>query len=259
MTQKIVCVENLNLTYKNLRAVQNVSFSLEEGELLAIIGQNGSGKTSTVECIEGLRKPDSGSLSVFGKDPWLHRSEIYQKMGAQLQETEYPSKIRVEEQCRLFASFYEKPADWNLLLSQLNLDNKRKSPISKLSGGEKQRLSILLSLIGRPKLLVLDELTTGLDPEVRQNMWSTFKDIKENGISVIMVSHYLDEVEALADKILYLDKGKQLFWGSQQEFRAYAKSLIPDNEWNTDASLEKLYLQIAPKTKGLTIGGIYGE
>lgn len=259
MVQKIVQVENLNLTYKSLRAVQNVSFSLKEGELLAIIGQNGSGKTSTVECIEGLRKPDSGSISVFGKDPWLHRSEIYQKMGVQLQETEYPSKIRVEEQCRLFPSFYEKPADWNLLLSQLNLDSKRKSPVSKLSGGEKQRLSILLSLIGRPKLLVLDELTTGLDPEVRQNMWSSFKDIKENGITIIMVSHYLDEVEVLADKMLYLEKGKQLFFGSQQEFRAYAESIIPKSDWNADASLEKLYLQIAPKTKGLTMGGIYGE
>lgn len=259
MAQKIVQVENLHLTYKNLRAVQNISFSLDEGELLAIIGQNGSGKTSTVECIEGLRKPDSGCISVFGKDPLLHRGEIYQKLGVQLQETAYPAKIKVEEQCRLFASFYEKPADWNLLLSQLNLDSKRKCQISKLSGGEKQRLSILLSLIGRPKLLVLDELTTGLDPEVRQNMWSSFKDIKENGISIILVSHYLDEVEALADKILYLEKGKPLFFGSQQEFRAYAKSLIPESDWNNHASLEKLYLLIAPKTEGLTMGGIYGE
>lgn len=257
MAQKIVQVENLNLTYKNLRAVQNVSFSLEEGELLAIIGQNGSGKTSTVECIEGLRKPDNDAILVFGKNPWLHRSEIYHKMGVQLQETEYPSKIRVEEQCRLFASFYKKPADWNLLLSQLNLDSKRKCRISKLSGGEKQRLSILLSLMGRPKLLMLDELTTGLDPEVRQSMWNSFKDIKENGISIILVSHYLDEVEALADKILYLEKGKQQFFGSQQEFRAYAKSRIPEHEWYDTVSLEKLYLMIAPKTKGLTMGGIY--
>ena len=257
MAQEIVKVENLNLTYKTLRAVQNVSFSLEEGELLAIIGQNGSGKTSTIECIEGLRKPDNPAVSVFGKDSWLHRREIYQKMGVQLQEAAYPSQIRVEEQCRLFASFYEKPADWNLLLSQLNLDSKKKCRISKLSGGEKQRLSILLSLIGRPKLLLLDELTTGLDPEVRQSMWSSFKDIKENGISIIMVSHYLDEVEALADKILYLEKGRQQFFGSQQEFRAYAKSRIPAQEWHDNISLEKLYLMIAPKTKGLTVGGIY--
>ncbi len=256
MSQGIVQVENLNLTYKGLRAVQNVSFQIKSGEILAIIGQNGSGKTSTVECIEGLRKPDSGLVQVFGKDPWLHRSEIYKEMGIQLQEVEYPSKIRVEEQCRLFASFYERPADWDLLLTQLGLDKKRKQPIHKLSGGEKQRLSILLSLMGRPKLLVLDELTTGLDPEVRQNMWISFENIRKNGVAIIMVSHYLDEVEALADKILYLEKGKQQFFGTQQGFREYVKSLIPQNEWKDNYSLEKLYLMIAPKTTGLTMEGI---
>ena len=256
MSQGIVQVENLNLAYKGLRAVQNVSFQIKSGEILAIIGQNGSGKTSTVECIEGLRKPDSGLAQVFGKDPWLHRSEIYKEMGIQLQEVEYPSKIRVEEQCRLFASFYERPADWDLLLTQLGLDKKRKQPIHKLSGGEKQRLSILLSLMGRPKLLVLDELTTGLDPEVRQNMWISFENIRKNGVAIIMVSHYLDEVEALADKILYLEKGKQQFFGTQQGFREYVKSLIPQNEWKDNYSLEKLYLMIAPKTTGLTMEGI---
>ena len=256
MSQGIVQVENLNLAYKGLRAVQNVSFQIKSGEILAIIGQNGSGKTSTVECIEGLRKPDSGLVQVFGKDPWLHRSEIYKEMGIQLQEVEYPSKIRVEEQCRLFASFYERPADWDLLLTQLGLDKKRKQPIHKLSGGEKQRLSIVLSLMGRPKLLVLDELTTGLDPEVRQNMWISFENIRKNGVAIIMVSHYLDEVEALADKILYLEKGKQQFFGTQQGFREYVKSLIPQNEWKDNYSLEKLYLMIAPKTTGLTMEGI---
>lgn len=256
MSQTIVQVENLNMTYKSLRAVQNVSFSVKSGEILAVIGQNGSGKTSTVECVEGLRKPDSGLIQVFGKDPWLHRSEVYKEMGVQLQESEYPSKIRVDEQCRLFASFYERPADWNLLLTQMGLDEKRKCPIHKLSGGEKQRLSILLSLMGRPKLLVLDELTTGLDPEVRQNMWISFENIKKSGVSIIMVSHYLDEVEALADKILYLEKGKRQFLGTKQEFREYVKSRIPQDEWDENFSLEKLYLMIAPKTTGLTMEGI---
>lgn len=256
MLQEIVQVENLNLSYKNLHAVQNVSFSVEAGEIVAVIGQNGSGKTSTVECIEGLRKPDSGSIQVFGKNPWLCRSEVYKKMGVQLQETEYPQKIKVEEQCRLFASFYERPADWELLLSQMNLDGKRKTLVHKLSGGEKQRLSILLSLIGRPKLLVLDELTTGLDPEVRQNMWISFENIRKGGVAIIMVSHYLDEVEALADKILYLEKGRQLFFGTQKEFREYVKNRISKNDWREGLSLEKLYLMIAPKTTGLTMEGI---
>lgn len=256
MLHTIVQVENLNLTYKSLHAISNVSFSVKSGEILAVIGQNGSGKTSTVECIEGLRKPDSGLIQVFGKDPWLHRSEVYKEMGVQLQEVEYFSKIRVEEQCRLFASFYEKPADWNSLLTQLGLDEKRKCLIQKLSGGEKQRLSILLSLMGRPKLLVLDELTTGLDPEVRQNMWISFENIRKGGVTIIMVSHYLDEVEALADKILYLEKGKQQFFGTKQEFREYVKNRIPQDKWEENLSLEKLYLMIAPKTTGLTMEGI---
>ena len=256
MPQSIVQVENLNLTYKSLHAVQNVSVSVKPGEILAIIGQNGSGKTSTVECVEGLRKPDSGFIQVFGKNPWQHRSEVYKEMGVQLQEAEYPSKIRVEEQCRLFASFYERPADWNLLLTQMGLDGKRKRPIHKLSGGEKQRLSILLSLMGRPKLLILDELTTGLDPEVRQNMWISFENIRKGGVSIIMVSHYLDEVETLADKILYLEKGRQQFFGTKKGFREYVKSRIPQNQWEENCSLEKLYLMIAPKTAGLTMEGI---
>ena len=177
-------------------------------------------------------------------------------MGVQLQESEYPPKIKVEEQCKLFASFYERPADWELLLKQLGLEEKRKRPIHKLSGGEKQRLSILLSLMGRPKLLILDELTTGLDPEVRQNMWAGFGNIKESGVAIIMVSHYLDEVETLADKILYLEKGKQKFLGTKKDFREYAKSQVPQEEWEENLSLERLYLMIAPKTTGLTIEGI---
>lgn len=256
MAQKVVQVENLNISYKNIHAVKDVSFFVEQGEILAIIGPNGSGKTSTVECIEGLRKPDSGTIQVFERNPWLHRKELYKKMGVQLQETEYPSKIKVEEICKLFASFYEKPADWNLLLEEMNLNDKRKRPIHKLSGGEKQRLSILLSLMGRPKLLILDELTTGLDPEVRENMWISFDSIRKSGVSIIMVSHYLDEVEALSDKILYLEKGTNQFFGTQQQFREYAKGKILPDEWKEDYSLEKLYLLIAPKTRGITKEGI---
>lgn len=256
MSQIIVQAEHLNLSYKNIRAVQDVSFSVKAGEVLAVIGANGSGKTSTIECVEGLRKPDSGTVRVFNKDPWTQRRDIYTKIGIQLQETEYPAKIRVEELCRLYAGFYERPADWEGLLSQMNLEEKRKRTVSKLSGGEKQRLSVLLALMGRPKLLILDELTTGLDPEVRQNMWETFRTIRENGVAILLVSHYLDEVEALADRMLYLEKGKQLFFGSQKEFRAWAEARIAPEDLPGDCSLEKLYLQIVPKTTGITMEGI---
>ncbi len=256
MSQIIVQAERLNLSYKNIRAVQDVSFSVKAGEVLAVIGANGSGKTSTIECVEGLRKPDSGTVRVFDKDPWTKRRDVYAKIGIQLQETEYPAKIRVEELCRLYAGFYERPADWEGLLSQMNLEEKRKRTVSKLSGGEKQRLSVLLALMGRPKLLILDELTTGLDPEVRQNMWETFRTIRENGVAILLVSHYLDEVEALADRMLYLEKGRQLFFGSQKEFRAWAEARIAPENRREGCSLEALYLQIVPKTTGITMEGI---
>lgn len=225
MSQVIVHAKHLYLSYKEVKAVQDVSFTIQSGEVLAVIGSNGSGKTSTIECVEGLRKPDSGSIQVFGKDPLLHRGEIYRKIGIQLQETEYPAKIRVEELCRLYAGFYERPADWK-------------------------------ALMGRPKLLILDELTTGLDPEVRQNMWETFRTIRDNGVAILLVSHYLDEVEALADRMLYLEKGKQQFFGTQEEFCAWAKTRIaPENQQEND-TLEKLYLKIVPKTTGITMEGI---
>lgn len=195
-------------------------------------------------------------MLVFGKDPMLHRGEIYKKIGIQLQETEYPAKIRVEELCRLYAGFYERPADWEGLLLQMNLAEKRKRTVSKLSGGEKQRLSVLLALMGRPKLLILDELTTGLDPEVRQNMWETFRAIRENGVAILLVSHYLDEVEALADRMLYLEKGKQQFFGTQEEFCQWAKARIAPEQLREADTLEKLYLQIVPKTTGITMEGI---
>lgn len=253
MEEAVVEVENLSLAYRSIRAVQDVSFSVREGEILAVIGSNGSGKTSTVECVEGLRKPDSGRITVFGKDPWKCRREVYKKIGVQLQETEYPPKIRVEELCGLFASFYDRPADWKQLLAQMDLEHKRKRWVSKLSGGEKQRLSVLLSMMGRPKLMILDELTTGLDPEVRRNMWRSFADIRDSGVSMIMVSHYLDEVEALADRILFLDKGKQQFFGSKQAFRDHAKSRIPQEEWKESDSLEELYLKLVPRQQGISM------
>lgn len=256
MAEAVVEVEGLNLAYRDVRAVQDVTFSVEPGEILAVIGPNGSGKSSTVECVEGLRKPDSGRISVFGKDPWRHRGEVYEKMGVQLQETAYPSKIRVEELCRLFAAFYDRPADWESLLTQLDLEKKRKRWVSKLSGGEKQRLSVLLSLMGRPKLMILDELTTGLDPEVRQSMWRSFETIRDSGVAIIMVSHYLDEVEALAGRILFLEDGKQQFLGSKEDFCEYAKKRIPEQDWEDSDSLEKLYLKLVPKQGGISMEGI---
>lgn len=251
MPNEILEVKNLNLSYKGVQAVRDVSFSVQPGEVLAIIGPNGSGKTSAVECVEGLRRPDSGDIRVFGMNPLHERSKVYEKMGVQLQDVQYPARIRVNELCRLFASFYDRPINWEKLLPQVNLADKQKRLVSKLSGGEKQRLSLVLALMGRPRLLVLDELTTGLDPEVRQNMWATFETVRENGVAIVLVSHYMDEAQALADTILYLENAKQMFCGSLPEFRMWAKQRIGADAWSDMLSLEQLYLQIVPRTAGI--------
>lgn len=251
-----ISVEHLNLSYGKVKAVQNLSFAVQEGEIAAIIGPNGSGKTSTVECLEGLRRPDGGRLKVFGLDPLKNKAEVYARLGVQLQESDYPPKIKVGELCEQFASFYARPADWQLLLKELNLADKKKRLVEKLSGGERQKLSIVLALMGRPKMIIMDELTTGLDPEVRQSIRAWFAQMKKQGIGMIMVSHYLDEVEQLADKILFLEKGQQMFFGTQAEFRAYAKSRILREKINGKETLEKLYLQLSPEANAISMEGI---
>lgn len=256
MREKLAQIEQLKLSYGSVRAVTDVSFELYEGEILALIGPNGSGKTSTIECLEGLRKPTGGKIELFGRDPHRNRRRIYEKIGIQLQETEYPDNIRVRELCRLFSAFYENPVDWQVLLAQLGLSEKANRMVKKLSGGEKQRLSILLALLPRPKILILDELTTGLDPEVRRGMWESLKEIRRRGTTILMVSHYMDEVEYLADRLVYLEKGCSRFVGSQEQFRQFVRSKAPTTEWKESLSLEEVYLLISPKSKALEWEGI---
>lgn len=239
-------VKNLTARYGSVTAADNISFELYQGEILAVIGPNGSGKTTTVECLEGLRRCSAGEITFLGQNPRRKRREIYQKVGVQLQDTEYPEKIKVKELCTLFSSFYENPADWRLLLEQLGLAEKAGRKVKNLSGGEKQRLSILLALLPRPKVLILDELTTGLDPEIRHGLWESLKQIKKAGVSILLISHYLEEVEALADRLIYLKNGKCLFTGTKQEFGAYARENIPASKQKEPLSLEQLYLLLTP-------------
>lgn len=214
-----VSVENLIVRYKNFTAVKNISFEVKEGQILAIIGPNGSGKTSTIECIEGLRKPASGTIKVLGMDPQKHRKEIYKEVGIQLQEAQYQSKIKVHELCDQFSSFYDSPADYKSLLKQFGLEEKSQKYVSTLSGGEKQKLSILLALIPKPRILFLDELTTGLDPEARHDLWNYMKEINAQGITILMISHFMDEVEYLADEVLLLKDGDILETGTVEALR----------------------------------------
>jgi len=252
MENSIVKVKNISIHYQTTIAVKDVSFDVRQGEIFAIIGPNGAGKTSVVESIEGLRQPTMGEIKVFDKIPHKNRKSIYKKIGIQLQEAEYPDKIKVGELCKYYAAFYENPANWRLLLQQLDLEKREKTMVKKLSGGEKRKLSILLALLPKPQLLILDELTTGLDPEARQMIWHSLETIRKSGTSIILVSHYLDEIEYLANRLLYLVNGENKFIGTLEQFRQFAKIQLKE-KWNDQFTLEQIYLQLAPKKLNLKL------
>ncbi|MFG2091958.1 ABC transporter ATP-binding protein [Streptomyces sp. NPDC048612] len=188
-------------------ALKDVSFAVERGEVFGILGPNGAGKTTIVECIEGLRKPDGGSVSVLGHDPQRDRALVRQKVGIQLQESALPDNMKVWEALDLYSSFYDDPADWRQLLDEWGLAEKRNARFGKLSGGQKQRLFIALALVGKPEIAVLDELTTGLDPQARQETWSLIEGIKDKGVTVLLVTHFMEEAERLCDRVAVIARG----------------------------------------------------
>jgi ABC-2 type transport system ATP-binding protein len=204
----VIEVTNLTKRYGDRTVVDGVSFTVEQGEIFAILGPNGAGKTTTVESISGLRTPDSGTISVLGLDPGRDRDELRRVVGVQLQQSELPDQIRVREAVDLYASFYAAPRDGEQLLNDLGLAEKHKSKFGKLSGGEKQRLSIALALIGNPKVAILDELTTGLDPQARRDTWQLIEDARDSGVTVILVTHFMEEAERLADRVALIDAGR---------------------------------------------------
>jgi ABC-2 type transport system ATP-binding protein len=202
-----VTVQNLVKKYGRLIAVNDVSLSIHEGEIFGIIGPNGAGKTTTVECISGLRAPDSGSISVYGLSPQKDRNKIREFVGVQLQESALPPRIKVREVVKLFASFYSNPLDPDQLLEALGIEQIVNSSFKNLSGGQKQRVSVALALVGNPKLAILDELTTGLDPEARREIWSLIENMRDRGVTVILVTHFMDEAERLCDRLALINHG----------------------------------------------------
>lgn len=194
--------------YGRTVAVDDVSFTVSEGEIFGILGPNGAGKTTTVECVEGLRTADRGTISVLGLDPRRDRAELTQMLGAQLQESQLPEKIKVAEVLELYSSFYRDPADWRALIEQLGLADKAGTRFKKLSGGQKQRLSIALALVGNPRVAVLDELTTGLDPQARRDTWELIEDVRQRGVTIVLVSHFIAEAERLCDRVAIIDSGR---------------------------------------------------
>ena len=206
--EPVIIVDHLKKRYQTTVAIDDISLSINEGEIFGIIGPNGAGKTTTVECISGLRVPDSGSISIYGLSPYKDRNRIRKFLGVQLQESSMPPRLKVGEAVDLFASFYPNPVDPEGLLETLGIGNIKNSMYKKLSGGQKQRLSIALALVGNPKIAILDELTTGLDPEARRETWALIESVRDLGVTVILVTHFMDEAERLCDRIALINHGK---------------------------------------------------
>ncbi|MFD6175117.1 ABC transporter ATP-binding protein [Streptomyces coeruleorubidus] len=207
-TAPVIEVTELRKSYAGRPAVDGVSFAVEEGEIFGILGPNGAGKTTTVECVEGLRVPDSGRVRVTGLDPVTEHEATRRVLGAQLQESELQAKLTVREALELYSAFYPSPLDWRPLAERLGLTAKLTTRFAKLSGGQKQRLFIALALVGNPRAVVLDELTTGLDPRARRDTWELIEDIRANGVTVLLVTHFMEEAQRLCDRIAVIDKGR---------------------------------------------------
>ncbi|SEE54329.1 ABC transporter ATP-binding protein [Streptomyces sp. Ag109_O5-10] len=204
----VIEVTDLRKSYGGRPVVDGVSLAVEEGEIFGILGPNGAGKTTTVECVEGLRVPDAGRVRVTGLDPVADHDKVARVLGAQLQESELQPKLTVREALELYASFYPTPLDWPPLAERLGLTDKLATRFGRLSGGQKQRLFIALALIGNPRVVVLDELTTGLDPRARRDTWKLIEDVRERGVTVLLVTHFMEEAQRLCDRIAVIDKGR---------------------------------------------------
>ncbi len=207
MISKVLTVEGLTKSYERVLAVDNLNFEVSKGEIFGLLGHNGAGKSTSIECILGVKKADSGQITVLELDPVANRKQLFEKVGVQFQQMNYQEKIMVGELCDLTHSFYKTPADWQELLKTFGLSGKEKQMVSELSGGERQRLSVLLALIPNPELVFLDELTTGLDTKARCDVWKYLSMLKEKGLTIILTSHYIDEVKNLCDRICILKRG----------------------------------------------------
>jgi ABC-2 type transport system ATP-binding protein len=210
-------VERLRKRYGRKVAVDDVSFTVAEGEIFGLLGRNGAGKSTTVDCVVGLRARDQGQIRVAGLDPQRDRRELRHLLGVQLQESQLPDKLTVAEAMRLYASFYRHPADIAGLLAMLDLTEKRNTWYRRLSGGQKQRLSIALALIGRPRIAVLDELTTGLDPVARRDAWRLINDIRNTGVTIMLITHFMTEAELLCDRVAIMHDGRIAALGTPAE------------------------------------------
>lgn len=236
----VIEVSDLHKEYGAVTAVEDVSFAVEQGEVFGILGPNGAGKTTTVECISGLRRADRGIVRVLGLDPAVDGDELHQVVGVQLQEAGLPDRLKVREALSVFAAFYRDPADIDALLHRLDLTEKAGTRDKKLSGGQKQRLAIAIALVGNPRVVILDELTTGLDPHARREVWDLVEQIRADGVTVLLVTHFMEEAERLCDRVALIDRGRVVAVdtpagitnraGGGQRMRFRPSSPVPDED-----------------------------
>ena len=222
MGNAMLQVENLVKHYGDVQAVRGVSFSVEEGEVFGLLGPNGAGKTTTVEILEGLRTLDSGRVSVCGLDPQEKPQELKQEIGAALQSTSLPDKLRVMEALRLFASFYKRRRRPEDLLKRFGLEEKRNTFYNQLSGGQKQRLALAMALVNDPKVLFFDEPTAGLDPQVRREIYDIIEELRREKKTIVLTTHYIEEAERLCDRVAIIDHGKVIALGTPRELKSRA-------------------------------------
>ena len=212
--QEAIRVEQLTKSYGKLLAADNISLSVTSGTVFGLLGANGAGKSTTIECILGTKKADCGQALVLGMNPLTDRKRLFEKVGVQFQETNYQDQITVAELCEVTASLYRAPADFHGLLKSFGIADRQKNLVKDLSGGQRQRLFIVLALIPDPTVVFLDELTTGLDAKARQDVWKILEGLKHIGLTIFLTSHFMDEVEALCDEICILKNGRAVFYGT---------------------------------------------
>jgi ABC-2 type transport system ATP-binding protein len=215
----VIQVEGLYKNYGAVEALRGVSFEVEEGEVFGLLGPNGAGKTSTVEILEGMRTPDRGLARVCGLDPEKSGVEFKEQIGAVLQSTSLPDKIRVKEAIELFAKFYRRHANTDDLLKRFQLEEKRTAFYSQLSGGQKQRLALAMALVNDPSVVFLDEPTAGLDPQVRREIYDIIEELKRDKKTVLLTTHYIEEAERLCDRVAIVDQGRVIALGTPRDLK----------------------------------------
>jgi ABC-2 type transport system ATP-binding protein len=213
----IISVQNLRKSYGDLEALRGITFEIKAGEVFGLLGPNGAGKTTTIEILEGLRQANSGAVQVCGMDPAREQKALKQRIGAQLQNTVLPDKIRVEEALALYASFYVAPASIEVLLERFGLGEKRLTFFEKLSGGQKQRLALALAMVNNPELVLLDEPTVGLDAQLRRDIYALIERFREESRTTLLTTHYIEEAERLCDRVAIIDGGRLIALGTPRE------------------------------------------